>query len=135
MKNVLFIVVIACFVTSTAIGQGIKQDPSCLKISNYAWYSSMLLNELKGNQTVEKRDEMLPQLEKLSACSKSEFLILKKKFPEDKFLGKVELWVQAQETNIKQLKGTDWSAKPMWQMASYLTRMELEEFVDGELCK
>lgn len=134
MKKVLFSAIVLCWLTSIANGQGIKQDPSCLKISNHAWYSTMLLKELKANQSVEKRDEILPQLKKLSNCSQAEFLNLKRKFPEDKFLEKIELWVLSQGTNIEHLKSKEWSSKPMWQMLSYLTQMELEEFIDGELC-
>jgi hypothetical protein len=135
MKRVIFIAIAVCFSLQTVKSQSIKEDVSCLKISNYLWYSSVLLKELREKQTVEKKDEVLPTIEKLTKCARTEKDILAKKFPNDPFLEKIDQWITVEEKNIEGIKGSEWLSKPAWQMGSYLVQMHLEDLIDDGLCK
>ncbi|MBW6479246.1 MAG: hypothetical protein K0B37_07440 [Bacteroidales bacterium] len=134
MKKTVFLILTLMVFGFTMRAQSIKQDTSFFKITNYLWYTSSLLKGLTEEQTIEKRNEIIPKVNKLISCSRTEYEHLKSKYSEDPFLEKVEQWILIEERNMEGLSGEAWKSKPMWQLGNQLIKMALEDLINKGLC-
>jgi len=135
MKKFLFLLLFVFSISRLTVGQNIVHDTSYMKMTNYLWYTSDLFKDIASKQTVEKRDEVLPQITSLIACARLEFENLKKNHPTDTRISKFEQWIQLEEKNIESISGEEWRSKPIWQMGNALVVFAMKAIIDNELCK
>lgn len=85
-----------------------------------------------SNQS-EERIKALPLLKSNIETAKKYFTQLKSKYPNDKDLKQLDLWIKAMQKSYEGLDNKLWKDDTMWQMGFTLIELDLRDFVNAKL--
>lgn len=123
--------VIASF-TSSLFSQSYL-DKDYLKAINHIWSISYNANMFNDSDSEERKEEKLLLIRNSISKAKVYYNNLEEKYPEDKDVKELGIWVEGSEFLYKGLYNKKRKEDPQWVMMKYLLSISLGDYVKDKL--
>ena len=133
-KTILIMLIFSASLTQNLFSQNLNSDVNFLKATNNLWSATYSFgNVMKSNNQSEERLTALPLLKSNIESARKYFIEINLKYPNDKDLKQLDLWIKTMEKSYENLNSNKWNSDPLWQMGFTLINMDLMDFVNGKL--
>ncbi len=133
-KNIIIMLIFSASLTQNLFSQNLSSNVNFLKATNNLWSATYSFeNVMKSNNQSEERLTALPLLKNNIESARKYFVEINSKYPNDKDLKQLDLWIKTMEKSYENLNSNKWNSDPLWQMGFTLINMDLMDFVNGKL--